>query len=70
MLCVFFSSYVFKNERKESKTLNTFDLMLKAKVINFKENFNIIIHEGLKIRSQMHFILSFRIHNDGRILGI
>jgi len=37
-LCVFFSSYVFNNERKESKTPNIFDLMLKAIVANFKES--------------------------------
>jgi hypothetical protein len=38
MLCVFFSSFVFNNERKEAKTPNTPDLMLKAKVVNSKEN--------------------------------
>jgi hypothetical protein len=38
MLCVFFSSYVFKNEKKASKTPNTFDLMLEAKVVNFKKS--------------------------------
>ncbi len=32
MFCVFFSSYVLKNERKESKTPNIFYLMLEAKV--------------------------------------
>jgi hypothetical protein len=35
MLYVFFSSYVIKNERKESKTPNTFGLMLEASVVNF-----------------------------------
>jgi len=38
MLYVFFSSYVVKNERKESKTSTTFGLMLEAKVVNSKEN--------------------------------
>jgi hypothetical protein len=38
MLCAFFSSFVFNNERKEAKTPNTLDLMLKAKVVNSKEN--------------------------------
>jgi len=38
MLCVFFSSYVLKNERKESKTPNNFNLMLEAKVVDFKNN--------------------------------
>ncbi len=33
MLYVFFSLYVVKNERKESKTSNTFVLMLEAKVV-------------------------------------
>jgi hypothetical protein len=33
MLCVFFSSYVFMDERKESKTPNTFDLMMKANLL-------------------------------------
>jgi hypothetical protein len=37
-LCVFFSSYVFNNEKKESKTPNTFDLMLKVKVVTSKES--------------------------------
>jgi hypothetical protein len=37
MLYVFFSSYVLKNERKEFKTPNTFNLMLEAKVVNFNE---------------------------------
>ncbi len=35
MLYVFFSSYVVKNERKESKTSNTFGLMLEASIVNF-----------------------------------
>jgi hypothetical protein len=39
MLCVFFSSYVLKiDELKESKTLNNYDLILKAIVANFKES--------------------------------
>jgi hypothetical protein len=38
MLRAFFSSYVLKNKRKESKTPNTSNLTLKAKVVNFKEN--------------------------------
>jgi hypothetical protein len=38
MLCAFFSSYVFKNEMKESKTPNIFDLMLEVRVANFKES--------------------------------
>jgi hypothetical protein len=38
ILCVFFSSYVLKNERKKSKTLNTSNLMLEAKVGNYKES--------------------------------
>jgi hypothetical protein len=38
MLCVFFSSCVLKNEREESKTPNTFDLMFEARVANFKES--------------------------------
>jgi hypothetical protein len=33
-----FSSYVLKNQRKESKTPNTFDLMLEARVANSKKN--------------------------------
>jgi hypothetical protein len=37
-MCVFFSSYVLNNERKESKTPNTFDLMLKVRVIHYKES--------------------------------
>jgi hypothetical protein len=37
-LCVFFFSYVLNNERKKSKTPNTFDLMLEARVANFKES--------------------------------
>jgi hypothetical protein len=36
--CYVFSSYVFKNERKESKTPNTFDLMLEVRVVNFCDN--------------------------------
>jgi hypothetical protein len=38
MLHAFFSSYVLKNERKEYKTPNTSNLMLEAKVVNFKES--------------------------------
>jgi len=38
MLCVFFSSYIFKNERKEAKIPNTSNLMLETKVVNFKES--------------------------------
>ncbi len=53
----FFSSYVLKNEKKESKTPNTNDLMLEPKVVNSKKNFSVIIHEGLKRRSQIHFML-------------
>jgi len=70
MLCAFFSSYVLKNERKESKTPNTFDLMLEAKVVNFIKSPILLKHEGLKRRSQMHFIPDFRIHGDGIVLGI
>jgi hypothetical protein len=33
----FFSSYVLGNERKESQTLNTFDLMLEPIVVNSKK---------------------------------
>jgi hypothetical protein len=38
MLCVFFSLYVLKNERKESKTPNNFNLVLKARIVNFKDS--------------------------------
>jgi hypothetical protein len=37
MLCAFFSSYVFINKRKESKSPNTFDLMFEAKLVNSKK---------------------------------
>jgi hypothetical protein len=38
ILFVFFFSYVLQNERKESKTPNTFNLMLETKVVNSKES--------------------------------
>jgi hypothetical protein len=34
MLCVFFSSYDFMDKRKESKTPNTSNLMLEARLAN------------------------------------
>jgi hypothetical protein len=37
MLCAFFSSYVFMDERKESRTPNTSNLMLEARLANSKE---------------------------------
>jgi hypothetical protein len=58
----FFSSYVLKNEKKESKTPNTNNLMLEPKVVNLKKNSNVIIHEGLNGRFQMHFIPFFKTH--------
>jgi hypothetical protein len=70
MLCAFFSSYALKNERKESKTSNTSNIMLEAKVVNLKKKSNVIIHEGLKRRSQMHFNPRFKTHGDNRIQGI
>jgi hypothetical protein len=41
--------------------------MLEARVVNLKYNSNVIIYEGFKKRSQMHLILNFRIHGDGKI---
>jgi hypothetical protein len=35
-ICDFFSLYVLKNERKESKTQNNSDLMLETRVVNPK----------------------------------
>jgi hypothetical protein len=70
MLCVFFSSYVLKNERKESKTPNISNLMLEAKVANFKESSTSSFMKDSKERTQMHFIPGFRSHGDSRIEGI
>jgi hypothetical protein len=57
MFCVFFSSYVLKNERKEPQTPNIFDLMLEAKVANSKESlmssFMKDSKEGLKCISSL-----------------
>jgi hypothetical protein len=52
----FFFSYVLKNEKKESKTPNINDLMLEPKVVNSEKNSSVIIHKGLKRRSQIHFM--------------
>jgi hypothetical protein len=38
MLCIFFPSYVLKNERKKSKTPNISDLMLEARVVSSLKN--------------------------------
>jgi hypothetical protein len=48
MLHVFFSSYVLINERKESKTPNTSNLMLEARPLNSKRNSQVIIHINSK----------------------
>jgi hypothetical protein len=37
MLCVFFFSYVLKNERKVFKTPNISNLMLEMRVVNLKK---------------------------------
>jgi hypothetical protein len=61
LLCVFFSSHILKNERKESKILNTFDLMLKAKVANSKkiQSFMRDSKKGLKYISSL--VLKFMV---------
>jgi hypothetical protein len=37
MICASFFSYVLKNERKESETPNTSDLMLRQKLLTLKK---------------------------------
>jgi hypothetical protein len=67
MLCAFSSSYVFINKRKESKTPNTYDLMLEAKLVNLKK-----IPKSTSIRNSKKglTLTDYRTHSDWRIQSI
>ncbi len=64
MLCVFFSSYVLRNERKESSTTQTSFLMLQAKRANSSARLGL---SSIKLSKEAKGALSLSVSNSRKL---